>query len=195
MNRRYYPRRGGNYGGGRRGGRSGFYIPRDLFAALAEDPVKRRVYSIISSIFILLLAVGGLCAWPYLIENLMLEGKAFWSQPAGKVLISAAAGGGVGFLLSIYLCWFFEWSDANEFSFIKIWMIVYAAVWVISMILVLVLGGSILVISNLSGWSNVLGFMHNGVLAAMLALIPSFLSALIGYLMNALWYFTHRHLE
>jgi len=199
MRRRGYTRRPVSYG--RRGysGRKtrqgyGFYGPRDLIIAMVDDPVKGIVYTVLSVIFVAMLAIGGLCIWPYLVDCL-LETEDFFSQPTGKLMLSGAIAGGISLLQSIYLCWFFEWDDANDFSFIKIWMIVYAAAWIIGFILILVFGANILGISNPNAWTNILGFIFNGVLAALMAVVPSLLSALIGYGMNGLWYLTHRNRE
>jgi len=167
------------------------YMPSNLVISIAEDPGRAAAFILLIAIFFLMLLAGGICIWPYLFSCMQQAGGFDSASSIGKLVISSGISGLAGLLFSLYLCWFHEWRDTNDFSFAKIFMLVYMAEVCLSFILIPVMKVDMLGIVDPNGWTQVLGFLFHGMLGALVTMLPSLAAALIGYLLNRLWFLTH----
>ncbi len=178
------------YGGGQWRG----VHPKDVVISIVNDPIQSIMAGIIGSILMILLVLGSICIWPYFFSRAFVEGQFIASSPFGKMLIASGIAAGVGVAATVYLCWFFEWKKEDKFSLLRIWLIIYVVEMVVNFTLMPVLGVNMLAASGTDIWIHILNLLFHGMLGVMMALVPSFLSAVLGYLVNVIWYLTHRHL-
>ena len=170
------------------------YRPRDIIISIWDDPIQTITATVILVLFALLFVLGSICVWPYFLSKAFAEGVFDMSSPFAKMILVGGISGIVGLLISIYLCWFFEWKQEEEFSLVRIWMIIYIVEVVVNFILMPVFGVNMLAVTNPDGWTSILNLLFHSMLGIMMAFVPSFLVALLGYCANLIWYLTHRHL-
>ena len=166
----------------------------DVLISIAQDPIQCVTAALIFGIVAVMLILGSICVWPYFVSKAFAGGSFDAASPFGKMLVLGGISAGLGLVVAVYLCWFFEWKSAEEFSLRRIWMIIFMAEIVSNFILIPIFGVNLLAVSDPDAWVSILSLLVHGILGIMTALVPSFFAALLGYCANGIWYLTHRHL-
>lgn len=168
--------------------------PRDIIISIANNPVQSVMFTVIMTILGIVVVLGGICIWPYLFGEAFAGGGLDLATSFGKFVLLGGISGLLGLAVSIYFCWFYEWDEGLMFSFCRIWVIVYMVEIVANWMLMPILGIDMLAVASADVWSGILSVLLHGILGMLLAVSPSFIATLIGYLINVLWYVTHKHL-